>query len=95
MNLYFKKAVDSEVPNPGEAACGGKAAGEAGEPLASGGVKPGGIIGSEGAVDECGEHFSCGGVVPGGLEVQGLGKGPPGVLTCGAAERGWRHTRRT
>ena len=44
-------------------------------------------LGSEGAIDECGEHFSCCDVVPGGLEVQGLGKGPPGVLTCGAVER--------
>ena len=25
--------------------------------------------------------YSCSGVIPGGLEVQGLGKGPPGVLT--------------
>ena len=44
-------------------------------------------LGSEGAIDECGEHFSCCGVVSGGLEVQGLGKGPPGVLTCEVAER--------
>ena len=27
-------------------------------------------------------------VIPGGLEIQGLGKGPPGVLTCGAAKQG-------
>ena len=45
-------------------------------------------VGSEGALDECGKHLNCGGVIPGGLEVQGLGKGPPGVLTCGAAEQG-------
>ena len=43
-------------------------------------------IGSEGAADKLGEHFSCSGVIPGGLEVQGLEKGPPGVLTGGAAE---------
>ena len=45
-------------------------------------------VGSEGALDECGKHRNCGGVIPGGLEVQGLGEGPPGVLTCGAAEQG-------
>ena len=28
-----------------------------------------------------------GGVIPGGLEVQGLEKGPPGVLTGGVAEK--------
>ena len=44
--------------------------------------------GSEGALDECSKHLNCSGVIPGGLEVQGLGKGPPGVLTCGAAEQG-------
>ena len=37
-----KKAVDAEAPNPGEAVYGGEVAGEAGESLASGGVKPGG-----------------------------------------------------
>ena len=37
-----KKAVDAEAPNPGEAVYGGEVAAEAGEPLASGGVKPGG-----------------------------------------------------
>ena len=37
-------------------------------------------IGSEGAADKLGEYFSCG-VIPGVLEVQGLGKGPPGKLT--------------
>ena len=37
-----KKAVDVDAPNPGEAVYGGGVAGEAGEPLASGGVKPGG-----------------------------------------------------
>ena len=45
-------------------------------------------VGSEGALDECSKHLSCSGVIPGGLEVQGLGKGPPSVLTCGAAEQG-------
>ena len=45
-------------------------------------------IGSEGALDECSKHLNCSDVIPGGLEVQGLGKGPPGVLTCGAAEQG-------
>ena len=43
-------------------------------------------IGSKGAADELGENFSCSGVVPSGLEVQGLGKGPPGILTGRAAE---------
>ena len=43
MTIYSnKKAVDVEAPNPGEAVYGGEEAGEAGEPLASGGVKPGG-----------------------------------------------------
>ena len=37
-----KKAADAEAPNPGEAVYGGEVAGEAGEPLTSGGVKPGG-----------------------------------------------------
>ena len=45
-------------------------------------------IGSEGAANELGKHFSCSGVIPGGLEVQGLGKGPPGILTGRAAEKG-------
>ena len=40
-------------------------------------------VGSEGALDECSKHLNCSGGIPGGLEVQGLGKGPPGVLTCG------------
>ena len=43
-------------------------------------------VGSKGAADELSEHFSCSGVIPGGLEVQGPGKGPPGILTGGAAE---------
>ena len=50
-------------------------------------VLRGGKARREGALDECGKHLDCGGVIPGGLEVQGLGKGPPGVLTCGAAEQ--------
>ena len=33
-----------------------------------------------------GEHFSWSGIILGGLEVQGLGKGPPGILTGGAAK---------
>ena len=37
-----KKAVDADAPNPGEAVYGREVTGEAGEPLASGGVKPGG-----------------------------------------------------
>ena len=45
-------------------------------------------IGSEGAANELGKHFSCGGVIPGRLEVQGLGKGPPGILTGRASEKG-------
>ena len=45
-------------------------------------------IGSKGAANELGEHFSCSGVIPGGLEVQGLGEGPPGILTGRAAEKG-------
>ena len=44
-------------------------------------------IGSQSAADKFGEHFSCSGVIPGGLETQGLGKGPPGVLAGGAAEK--------
>ena len=44
-------------------------------------------IGSKSAADKFGEHFSCSGVIPGGLEIQGLGKGPPGVLAGGAAEK--------
>ena len=36
------KEADPEAPNPGEAVYGGEAASEAGEPLASRGVKPGG-----------------------------------------------------
>ena len=40
-------------------------------------------VGSEGALDECSKHLNCCGVIPGGLEVQGLGKGPPDVLTWG------------
>ena len=44
-------------------------------------------MGSEGAVDGLSEHFSCRDVIPGGLEVQGLRKGPCGVLTSGAAEQ--------
>ena len=44
-------------------------------------------IGSKSAVDEFGENFNCSGVIPGGLEVQGLGKGPPGVLAGRAAEK--------
>ena len=44
-------------------------------------------MGSEGASDECNEHFSCCDVIPGGLEIQGLGKGPLGILTGGAAEQ--------
>ena len=48
-----------------------------------------GRVGSEGALGECSKHLNYGGVIPGGLiEVQGLGKGPPGVLTRGAAEQG-------
>ena len=43
-------------------------------------------VGSKRAANELSEHFSCSGVIPGGLEVQGLGKGPPGILTGGAAE---------
>ena len=44
-------------------------------------------IGSEGAADKLGGHFGCtGGVISGGLEVQGLGKRPPGVLTGRATE---------
>ena len=43
-------------------------------------------VGSEGAANELGEHFDCSGVIPGGLEAQGLGKGPPGILTGRAAE---------
>ena len=44
MTIYIRteKAVDAEAPNPGEAVYGGEVAGEAGEPLPSGGVKPGG-----------------------------------------------------
>lgn len=38
---------------------------------------------SEGAADELNENCGCSGVMPGGLEVQGLGKGPSGVLTGG------------
>ena len=45
-------------------------------------------VSSEGALDECSKHLDYSVVIPGGLEVQGLGKGPPGVLTCGAAEQG-------
>ena len=46
-------------------------------------------VGSEGALDECSKRLNCGGgVIPGGLEVQGLGEGPPGVLTFGTAEQG-------
>ena len=45
-------------------------------------------VGSEGALDECSKHLDCSGVIPGGLEVQSPGQGPPGVLTCGAAEQG-------
>ena len=45
-------------------------------------------VGIEGALDEYSKHLNCSGVMPGGLEVQGLGKGPPGGLTCGAAEQG-------
>ena len=56
-------------------------------PLSPEGGEAGGIS-SEGATDELGKHFGCGGVIPGGLEVQGLGKGPPGILTGGAAEEG-------
>ena len=41
--------------------------------------------GNEGAAGELGEHFNCSGVVTGGPEVQGLGKGPPGILTGGVA----------
>ena len=48
----------------------------------------GGVKGCEGALDECSKHLDCSGVIPGGLEVHVLGKGPPGVLTCGAAEQG-------
>ena len=43
-------------------------------------------IGSEGAADKLGERFSCSGVIPGRPEVQGLGKGPSGILTGVAAE---------
>ena len=56
----------------------------------SGAIVPGGgesrRIGSEGAAYEVGGHFGCSGVILGRLEVQGLGKGPPGVLTGGAVE---------
>ena len=45
-------------------------------------------VGSESAADELGEHLDCSGVMPGGLEVQGLGKGPLGILTGRAAEYG-------
>ena len=44
-------------------------------------------VGSKSATDKLGLHFDCIGVIPGGFEVQGLGKGPPGVLTGGAAEK--------
>ena len=43
-------------------------------------------IGSEGAADELGERFSCSGVMPGRLEVWGLGRGTPGILTDRATE---------
>ena len=45
-------------------------------------------VGGEGALDECSKHLNCSGVITGGHEVQGFGKGPSGVLTCGAAEQG-------
>ena len=60
---------------------------EGGEFEAVAPVSPGRGVGSEGALDKCSEHFSCCGVVPGGLEVQGLGEGPPGMLTGGAADQ--------
>ena len=43
-------------------------------------------VGSESGADELGEQFGYSGVIPGGLEVQGLGKGPSGILTGRAAE---------
>ena len=55
------------------------------------GVNPGGW--QWGATDECSENFNCCGVIPGGLEVQGLGEGPPGTLTGGAAEQSMLDTQ--
>ena len=43
-------------------------------------------LATEGALGECSKRLNSSGVIPGGPEVQDPGKGPPGILTCRAAE---------
>ena len=56
-----------------------------GVPLPSGGETR--RVGSEGATDKLSEQLDCSAVKPGRPEVQGLRKGPSGVLASRGAEK--------